>query len=74
MSAQWEWCMNGVSPLSSPGARRRVAEESGVVDADGAVEAIHWLVHHGPWETFDQTQGVVIDVYPAYPYRADDGA
>jgi hypothetical protein len=59
---RWRWTMTGTAP--SKGTIVRGAEESGVVDADGAGEAIEQVLRHGWWDSFDQDQPVTLTVEP----------
>lgn len=63
--ARWTWEMSGLQVPSRPGAMTRDARESGEVEAESAGGAVEWVVRYGPWDCFDQDEGLTIRVEPA---------
>ncbi len=68
----WLWRIEARQPSASPGARARFTDETGLIRAEGAGEALHWLVAHGPvWEGVDIGYQFTLTVIPVP--RNDDG-
>lgn len=61
----WMWEMSGLQMPPSPGSMTRDARESGMVEGESAGVAVEWVVRYGPWDCFDQDEGLTIRVEPA---------
>jgi hypothetical protein len=68
----WLWRIEARQPSASPGARARFTDGTGLIRAEGAGEALHWLVAHGPmWEGVDIGYELTLTITPVPRY--DDG-
>jgi hypothetical protein len=71
MARWWPWRIEARQPSMSPGARTRFTDDTGLIRAEGAGEALHWLVAHGPmWEGVDSDYQFTLTITPA-PRNAD---
>jgi hypothetical protein len=62
---RWSWRVEGTETPSSPCARRHSFDETGVIRAEGAGEALDWLVTHGPmWDGLDTDDAFTITITP----------
>lgn len=60
----WSWRVEGRS--TSHGSSPRYVDEHGLIKAEGAGEALAWLVSHGPmWEGLDTDHEFKVTVTPA---------
>ena len=67
----WLWRIEARQPRMSPGARARFTDDTGLIRAEGAGDALHWLVAHGPmWEGVDTGYQLTLTITPA-PRDAD---
>jgi hypothetical protein len=65
---QYEWRVEGTQHRLSPGAMAREFDVNGVIQAEGAGEALHWLVVHGPmWDGLDLGEQFTVSIYPVSP-------
>jgi hypothetical protein len=62
--ASWKWAVDGIE--DAHGTLQRPFNDSGVVEAEQAGEALDWLVNHGPmWDCLDTDHVFTITISPA---------